>query len=180
MHQPIVNILHICRLRNRKTFLQDDATGINIVVEEEGGNTRLLLAINHCPVDRRRTAILRKEGCMYIKCTIFRHRPNHLWQHAESNYHLQVSLIRAQLLYKLRVLHLYRLQNWQTLGKSILLHLRRLQRILVSAHRFIGLGNHSHHIITTLYQALEGFHRKLRCSHENNSQILLLHKTLIF
>ena len=111
MHQPVVNILHICRLRNRKTFLQDDATGINIVVEEEGGNTRLLLAINHCPVDRRRTAILRKEGCMHIKCTIFRHRPNHLRQHAESNYHLQVSLIRTQLLHKVRVLHLYRLQH---------------------------------------------------------------------
>ena len=27
------------------------AAPINIVVEEEGGNTRLLLAINHCPVD---------------------------------------------------------------------------------------------------------------------------------
>ena len=63
---------------------------------------------------------------------------------------------------------------------GILLNLRRLQRILMSAHRFIRLRNHSHNIVTALYQVLEGFHRKLRCSHENNSQILLLHKTLIF
>ena len=63
---------------------------------------------------------------------------------------------------------------------GILLNLRRLQRILMSAHRFIRLGNHSHNIISALYKALEGFYRKLRCSHENNSQILLLHKTLIF
>ena len=45
---------------------------------------------------------------------------------------------------------------------SILLNLRRLKRILMSAHRFIRLRNHSHNIVSALYKALEGFHRKLR------------------
>ena len=106
---------------------------------------------------------------MNIEGTKARHIPYHLRQHAESHYHLQVSLIRAKLLYKLRVLHLHWLQYRQTVLYSILLQLRRLQRILMSAHRLVWLSNHSHYIITALYQALEGFHRKLRGSHENDS-----------
>ncbi len=38
---------------------------------------------------------------------------------------------------------------------GILLNLRRLQRKLMSAHRFIRLRNHSHNIVTALYQVLE-------------------------
>ena len=106
---------------------------------------------------------------MHIEGAILRHRPYHLRQHAEGYYYLQIGLIAAQLLHKLRVFHLHRLQHWQALRKRILLYLRWLQRVLMSAHRLIGLGNHSHHVISALYQALEGFHRKLRGSHEYDS-----------
>ena len=169
VHQSVIDIFHICALRNRETLLHDDATCVDVMIEEECSNSRLLLAIDHSPVYWGSATILWQESSMNIEGAKLRHRPNHFRQHTESHYHLQVCLIRAKLLYKLRVLHLHWLQYRQTVLYSILLHLRRLQRILMSAHRLVWLSNHSHNIISAFYQALEGFHRKLRSSHENDS-----------
>ncbi len=49
-------------LRNRELLLHDDATGIDVMVEEEGGDTRLLLTIDHSPVDWGSTTILWQAG----------------------------------------------------------------------------------------------------------------------
>ena len=169
MHQSVINILYIGIVGDGEWLLHDDATGIDVVVEEESGDACLRLTIDDSPVDRGSTAVLRKKGCMHIEGAEARHIPYHLWQHSESYHHLQIGLITAQLLYKFRILHLHRLQYWQALRQGILLDLRRLKSVLMATHRFVGLGYYSHHIISAFYKALEGFHRKLRGSHKYDS-----------
>ena len=112
---------------------------------------------------------------MHIERSEPGHGPYHLRQHSESHHYLQVSPVRAKMLHKLGVLHLDRLKHGQVLRQGILLNRRCLQCVLMSSYRFVGLRYHSHHIISTFYKALEGFYRKLRCSHKYNSQIFFLH-----
>ena len=83
------------------------------MVEEERGDTRLLLAIDDGPVDGRRPAVLRQECRMHIEGAESRHSPHHLRQHSEGHHHLQVGLILAQLLQEFLVFHFRRLQHGQ-------------------------------------------------------------------
>ena len=111
VHQSVVDVFHIGAVRNVEGLLHDDAPRIDVLVEEEGRHTRLCLTVDDRPVDRGRTAILGQEGRMYVEGAVFRHIPHHLWKHSESDNHLQISLIAAQFLYKVRILHLLRLQD---------------------------------------------------------------------
>ena len=106
---------------------------------------------------------------MHIERAETGHGPHHLGQHAESHHHLKVGTEASQLLHELRVFHLDGLQHGQALLQGILLDRRCLQRVLMASYGFVGLSNHSHHIISAFYEALEGFHRKLGCSHKNDS-----------
>ena len=166
-HQPVVDILHVVEVFDFKGFLHDDAPRIDVVVKEERGDACLSLAVDDRPVDGSRTTILRQQGRMHIESAETGHGPNHLGQHAESHHHLQVSLVSTQLLHKFRVLHLYRLKHGQSHRQRILLHLRGLQHILMTAHGLVGLGNHSHHVITAFHQTFQGSNRKLGRSHEH-------------
>ena len=169
VHQSVVDILHIGIVGNSERLLHDDASGVDVVIEEEGGDTSLRLAIDDSPVDRRCATILRQQGGMHIERAETGHGPHHLGQHAESHHHLKVGTEATQLLHELGVFHLDRLQHGQALLQGILLDRRRLQRVLMASYGFVGLSNHSHHIISAFYEALEGFHRKLGCSHKNDS-----------
>ena len=169
MHQSIIYILYIRLVRNRETLLHDNATCIYIVIKEESSNTRLCLTIDNSPIDRSCTAVLWQQGSVNIKGTKLWHCPYNLWQHPECHHYLQVCLIALKLFQEIGILHLHRLKHWQSMLYSIQLHLRRLQSVLMSAHRLIRLRNHSHHIVAALYKALEGFHSKLWGSHKYDS-----------
>ena len=83
------------------------------MVEEEGCDTRLCLAVDDSPVYRGSTAILRQKGGMHIEGAEAGHCPHHLRQHSESHHHLQVGIIATQLLKESLILHLHRLENGQ-------------------------------------------------------------------
>ena len=63
---------------DRHLALEDDAACVDLVTQEESGGTSLGFAIDHCPVDRGCTSVLRQEGCMEIEGAKARHCPNHL------------------------------------------------------------------------------------------------------
>ena len=78
MHQAVIDIFDIGIVRNREVFLHDDATCIDVMIQEKCRDTRLRLAIDNGPIDGCSTTILGQQGGMHIERAIFRHGPHHL------------------------------------------------------------------------------------------------------
>ena len=165
-HKSVINVFHISVVRNGEFALHDDASGVYVMVEEEGSDTRLSLAVDDSPVDRSRSAVLWQQCGMYVERTESWHIPYHLGQHTERYHYLQVGIIRAQLLYKFRVFHLYRLQYGQSVLQSIFLNSRSAQHRSVASYGFVGLSHNRYNIISVLHKQLERTHSKLRSSHK--------------
>jgi len=169
VHESVIDIFHIGVVGNGKGFLQDDAAGVDVVVEKEGGHAGLGLAVDDGPVDGCRTPVLRQQRGVDVERAIPRHAPHHLGQHAECHHHLNVGLVSCQLRHKLGVFHLLGLQHRYSFLQGVGLHGWRLQRVLVTAHGFVGLGDDGHHPVSGLYQTAERAHRKLGRAHEYHS-----------
>ena len=58
MHQSVIDKFDIGLIRDGEMFLKDDPSGVDIMVEEEGGDTRFCLTIDHRPVDGCSTPVL--------------------------------------------------------------------------------------------------------------------------
>ena len=150
MHEAVVDVLDVGIVRDGEGQLHDDATGVDVVVEEEGGDARLGLAVDDCPVDGSRTAILGQQGGVDIERAVCGHSPHHFGQHAEGHDHLQVGPVGVQLLHESGVFHLLRLEDGQPMLKGILLYGRWLEHASVTAYGLVGLGDHRHHVITVV------------------------------
>ena len=167
LHQTVINILHIVVVVDVEGVLHYNPACVNVVVEEESGDSCLNLTIDDCPVYRCCATILRQQGCMNIECAETRHRPYHLRKHAERHYHLEVGIIGTQGFNKLRVFHPDGLQNRDVLAHRILLYKRRLERVLMTAHGFVGLGHHGNDVIASLHEFAQRTDGKLRSTHEH-------------
>ena len=121
LHESVVDILYVGIVGDGELALGDDATGVDVVVEEEGGDAGEGLAVDDCPVDWRCATIVGEQGCMDVECAEARHCPHHFGEHAERYDDLEVGIVAAQLLEEVLVLHLQGLQHWQTVGKGVLL-----------------------------------------------------------
>ena len=51
LHETVIDILHVSIVRNGERLLQDDASCVDVVVEEERRDTRQTLTIDNGPVD---------------------------------------------------------------------------------------------------------------------------------
>ena len=165
-HQSVIDILHVGIVGDVERPLHDDAARVDVVVEEEGGDTCLTLAIDDCPVDGRGSAILRQQGGVDVERAETGHGPHHFGQHTESHHHLQVGVVGAQLADKRRVLHLFGLQHGQTVLQRVFLYFRWLQYTAMASHGLIGLGDNGHHIVSALYEPLQGADGKFGRTHE--------------
>ena len=108
-HQSVVDILHISIVWYRELLLKNNPSCVDVFVEEERSNTRLFFSVDDSPVYRGRTAILRQQSRMDIECSETWHSPYHLRQHAKGYDDLKVSLITAELIQEVGILHLLRL-----------------------------------------------------------------------
>ena len=61
-HQFVVDDTHVVRIGNGYPYLLDNLTGVNLMFQEESGDARFRITINHRPVDGGCAAILRKQG----------------------------------------------------------------------------------------------------------------------
>ena len=121
LHESVVDVLYVGIVGDGELALGDDATGVDVVVEEEGGDAGEGLAVDDCPVDWGCAAIVGEQGCMDVECAEARHCPHYFGEHAERDYDLEVGVVAAQLVEEVLVLHLQGLQHGQAVGKGVLL-----------------------------------------------------------
>ena len=178
LHECVVDVLYVGIVGDGELALGDDATGVDVVVEEEGGDAGEGLAVDDCPVDWRCAAIVGQQGGVNVECAEARHSPHYLGEHAERDNDLEVGVVAAQLLEEVLVLHLQGLQHGQAVGKGVLLDGRRAQHRSVATDGFVGLRDDSHYVITVLYKSLERANGKLGCSHEHYAEVFLVHCVL--
>ena len=139
------------------------------MIEEEGGDARLGLAVDDGPVDGSRAAVLGQQGGMEVEGAHGRHRPYHLGQHTEGHNDLEVSPVAAQLFEESLVLQALGLQDGDVVLQGEQLDGRRLQGVVMTAHRLIGHRDDCHNIILVLHQFTKGLHGKLGSAHEDDA-----------
>ena len=165
VHETVMDSLCIIVWKNWHSLAIDDLTRINVVVEEKGGDARLGVAINDCPVDGGSTTILRQEGGMEVECTKARHGPNHLGEHAEGYNHLKVCFKSTKLTEELLVTKTFWLQDRNVMAEGKLLDRALLQDIVMTAHWFIWHGDASYDVTTCLKEGAKGFDCKVGRTH---------------
>ena len=84
--------------------LLDYLSGIDFVFEEERRDAGLLFAVDDCPVDGSRTAVLRQERSVEVEGAQGWHVPHHFGQHAEGHDDLQVGMKATQFFEELLIL----------------------------------------------------------------------------
>ena len=63
---------------------------VDLVLEQKRGGPRHRFAIQDCPVNGCRTAVLRQQGSVKVDGAQAGEIPNHFWQHSEGDHHPQV------------------------------------------------------------------------------------------
>ena len=179
LHECVVDVLYVGIVGDGELALGDDATGVDVVVEEEGGDAGEGLAVDDSPVDWCCATIVGEQGCMDVECAEARHCPHYFGEHAERDNDMEVGIVAAQLLEEVLVLHLQGLQHGQTVGKGVLLDGRGAQHGGVATDGFVGLRHDSHYVIAVLYKSLERANGKLGCSHEHYAEVFLFHCFLV-
>ena len=169
VHESVIDILYIGIVGDGEGALEDDPASVYLVVEEEGGDTCLGLAVDDSPVDGCGTTILREQGGMDIEGAVRGHSPNDLGQHTEGDDNLQVGTIAAKLVEELGVAHLLRLEHGDAMLEGILLDRGCLKHAAMSAHGLVGLGYYAYYIVTALNQSAESSYSKFGGAHEDYS-----------
>ena len=106
-----MNDAHVVRVGNGDAYLLDDLARINLMLQEEGGDTCFCFTVDDGPVDGGSSTILGQEGGVQVEGAQTGHVPHHFGQHAESHHNLQVGLPGAQGVQKLLVFQLLRLEQ---------------------------------------------------------------------
>ena len=167
-HQFIMHHFHIIRICNRYTYLLNHFSGINLVLQEKGGDACLCISINDRPVNRSCAPVLGKQRSMQIESTQPWHVPDYFRQHTKSNHNLKIRFPVTKGLHKSLIFQFLRLQQRQILFECISLD-RRILNFMSASGRFIGHRYHAYHVIAALYQLTQGLHRKIGSTHINDS-----------
>ena len=73
-------------VRADKTLLpHHDITGIHSVINHESRDSGGFFTVDHCPVDRGGSPVLREKGCMKVESTKLRNLPYNLRKHPEGH-----------------------------------------------------------------------------------------------
>ncbi len=165
LHQPVVQIP--CRILRTDAHLvaEDDSAGVDVLVYHERCHAGNTLPVDHRPVDRSGTAILRQKGGVKIERAELRHPPDLLRQHAERHHHEEIRLPRSQLRQELGILELDRLKHGQAMLHRIFLD-GTLVHLQPAATGLVGNRHHAHHLVFSLHQSIQGSHRELGRAHE--------------
>ena len=174
-HKLVVHSAGIIGRQDWDAFPVDDITCINLVLKEEGGYASLLVTVYYCPVNGSGTAILGQQRTVQVKGAQTRHAPYNLGEHAERHHNLQVGIQGRELINESGILKLFGLQDRYPLLYRIFLYGAALEHAAMTAHGFIGHGNHTYYIIVLLNKPLQCKLGKLGGSHKYYLKVFLFH-----
>ncbi len=147
------------------------ASGVHSFVNHEGSHSGSLFPVYHSPVDRGRTAVLRKKGSMKVECPELRDFPYHLRKHPECHDHENVRLPCLQGLYEIRVFERYRLQDRYPVLHGIFLH-RALIDLKAASACLVRYSDNSDDLVSVLEQLLKRCYGKFRRTHIYDTRLL--------
>ena len=158
----------------------NDATGVDFVVEQEGGDASFGVSINNGPVDGGGTAILREQRGVEIESAVRGHIPNDFGKHAEGHDNLEVGTVAAQGVQKIGILQLFRLEHGEVVRKGVLFYGTLREFALVAPHRLVGHGDNGHHIVSAFDEGAQTADGKVGGAHEDDSEILSVHRRKVW
>ena len=132
---------------------QDNAAGVDVLVDHERGDAGDVFTIDDGPVDGSGAAVLGQQGGVEVERAKLRHGPDGLRQHPEADNHKQVGLPGGKVRKELRILQLFRLKQRQTVLHGIFLHCRFVH-LEAPAGRFVRSGDHTYNLVAGLQQTV--------------------------
>lgn len=174
-HKLVVHGAGIVGRQDWYAFPVDYVAGINLVLKEKGGYASLLVTVYYCPVYGSGTAILGQQRAVQVKGAQTRHAPYNLGEHTERHHNLQVGIQGRELFNESGILKLFGLQDRYPLLYRIFLYGAALEHAAMTAHGFIGHGNHTYYIIVLLNKPLQCKLSKLGGSHKYYLKVFLFH-----
>ena len=163
-HKSVVQVSRSVVLPYVNLFAHHYVSGIDSVVDEEGGHTADILAVDHGPVDRSGAPVLRQQGCVEVESAQARYFPHFTRQQPEGNHHKEVRFQGLHRLYELRVPELFRLIDRYPAGHGILLHCA-LVHLQTAPARLVRDRDHGLYLVALLQNGLQRSHRELRRTH---------------
>ena len=157
----------ICRQWDNR--LLQHIAGIQSHIHHHSGNAAFFLAIDHHPLDRSRTAVLRKQRRVHIHTPVARHIQNRSRYNLPKSLHnYDIRMICPQTLDTLAVSDFLRLIYFNAVLERTCLD-RCIAERLASSHCLIRLGDNQRHLMSRFYDFFQRSHREIRCSHEYDS-----------
>ena len=164
LHQRIVQRSGIVVILNQITLLLENPSGIDLLVNHEGRDTRLTFAVDQRPVDGGGAAVLRQQRSVQVEGAQTRHGPDFARQHPEGHHHKEVGLEGSQLGEELRIAQLLRLQHRNAVFHRVALD-GALVHLKSAAARLVGHGHHRAHVESGLEQRIKRAAGELRRTH---------------
>ena len=143
---------------------ENDASGVNVMVNHECSDTAHVLTVDYRPVDRGGSPVLRQEGGVEIESAELRHCPDLLGKHSECHHHEKVGLEIGQGLQEFRVLEPDRLENRNALLHGELLDCTLIHLQAPSA-RLVRHGDDAHYIVPAVNEGLQRGDGEFRRAH---------------
>ena len=168
-HQLVVQLAGRLVRPDAALLPQDDAAGVDVLVDHERGHARHLLAVDDGPVDRGGAAVLREQRRVEVEGAEFRHRPDFFREHPEGHHDEQVGLPGAQRLEEFRVLELDRLEHGDAVRHGVLLD-GALVDLEAAAGGLVGDGHHADDLVAGLDEGVERLDREFGRAHINDAR----------
>ena len=139
---------------------------VEAFIHLHNGYAAHFIAVHDSPLDRRCSAVSRKQGCMNVDASVFRHVQNLFWNNlAECNDNDHIRLHFPDLLDRLCIPHAARLIDRKAVFFGCLFH-RCRHHLFSAALRFVRLGHNACDLITGLHECLKCSHGEIRGSHK--------------
>ena len=139
---------------------------VEAFIHLHNGYAAHFIAVHDSPLDRRCSAVSRKQGCMNVDASVFRHVQNLFWNNlAECNDNDHIRLHFPDLFDRLCIPHAARLIDRKAVFFGCLFH-RCRHHLFSAALRFVRLGHNACDLITGLHECLKCSHGEIRGSHK--------------
>ena len=142
---------------------------VDLVLEQKCGGPRHRFAIQDCPVNGCRTAVLRQQRSVKVDGAQAGEIPNHFWQHSEGDHHPQVRRPRFKGGPEFGRLQLLRLGQGEAMLFRHNLHFGSAQGA-TSAGRSVGCRHDTNNLVVRFQQPFQTSGGEPGGSKENNAQ----------